>query len=92
MEMSSDFSDRRQRRFCDTRPKQVFACMMAILGITARAPAAAGQQGKEVPPGRELSRTVRAWEFLPITGQRSALFGNEAGEMEVWVYPLKLFS
>src|SRR2546430_12620051 len=30
-------------------------------------------------------------EFLPITGTRAALFGNEAGGMEAWVYPLKIF-
>ena len=64
---------------------------MAVLGITAAAPAIWGQQQKAVPPAMELSRTVRPREFLPVTGQRSALFGNEAGEMEVWVYPLKLF-
>jgi len=39
----------------------------------------------------ELSRTVRPWEFLPVTGTRAALFGNETGKMEAWVYPLKLF-
>ena len=39
----------------------------------------------------ELSRVVRPWEFLPITGQRAGLFGNEAGRMEAWVYPLKIF-
>jgi glycogen debranching enzyme len=38
----------------------------------------------------ELSRAVRPWEFLPIVGSRAALFGNEAGRMEAWVYPLKL--
>jgi glycogen debranching enzyme len=38
----------------------------------------------------ELSRPVRPSEFLPITGTRAALFGNEAGRMEAWVYPLKL--
>jgi glycogen debranching enzyme len=37
-----------------------------------------------------LSRPVRTWEFLPVTGQRAAFFGNEAGHMEAWVYPLKL--
>jgi glycogen debranching enzyme len=91
MGISRDFSDLLQRKFCGKRPKLLFASMTAILGITARAPAAWGQQKKEVPPAMELSRTVRPWEFLPITGQRSALFGNEAGEMEAWVYPLKLF-
>src|SRR2546430_9013942 len=39
----------------------------------------------------DLSRTVRPWEFLPVTGTRAALFGNETGKMEAWVYPLKLF-
>ena len=39
----------------------------------------------------ELSRPAHPWEFLPAVGQRAALFGNEAGELEAWVYPLKLF-
>jgi glycogen debranching enzyme len=38
----------------------------------------------------ELSRPVRSWEFLPIVGTRAGLFGNESGQMEVWVYPLKI--
>lgn len=43
------------------------------------------------PKSLELSRTVRPWEFLPITGTRAALLGNEAGQFEAWVYPLKIF-
>src|SRR5882724_10518076 len=39
----------------------------------------------------ELSRPVHGWEFLPVVGQRAALLGNESGEFEAWVYPLKLF-
>lgn len=38
----------------------------------------------------EISRTDRPWEFLPITGTRAGLFGNEAGQIEAWVYPLKI--
>jgi hypothetical protein len=38
----------------------------------------------------ELSRYVRAHEFLPVVGTRAALFGNETGNFEAWVYPLKL--
>jgi len=38
-----------------------------------------------------LSRPVRTWEFLPIVGTRAALLGNEGGQMEAWVYPLKIF-
>jgi glycogen debranching enzyme len=39
----------------------------------------------------EISRTVRAWEFLPVVGTRAGLFGDETGRFEAWVYPLKLF-
>jgi len=38
----------------------------------------------------ELSRAARPWEFLCAVGTRAGLFGNEAGRMEAWVYPLKL--
>src|ERR1700722_18613400 len=41
-------------------------------------------------PQLELSRTVRAWEFLPVVGSRAGIFGNEAGRFEAWVYPLKV--
>src|SRR6202171_535938 len=43
------------------------------------------------PQSLELSRPVRSWEFLPVVGTRAGLFGNESGEMEAWVYPLKIF-
>jgi len=50
------------------------------------------QQSVPVPElSRELSRTIRTWEFLPIVGSRAGLFGNEAGRFEAWVYPLKIF-
>jgi len=39
----------------------------------------------------ELSRAVRPWEFLPVTGTRAGLLGDESGRMEAWVYPLKIF-
>src|SRR5438445_2859239 len=38
-----------------------------------------------------LSRAVHPWEFLSATGMRAGLLGNEAGRMEAWVYPLKIF-
>jgi glycogen debranching enzyme len=41
--------------------------------------------------GLELTRTIRAWEFLPVVGTRAGLFGNETGRLEAWVYPLKIF-
>ncbi|HYM07557.1 MAG TPA: hypothetical protein VEU11_13440, partial [Terriglobales bacterium] len=38
----------------------------------------------------ELSRTDRPWEFMASVGQRAGLFGNETGNIEAWVYPLKI--
>ena len=38
----------------------------------------------------ELTRPVRSWEFLPVTGTRAAIFGKETGPFEAWVYPLKI--
>jgi GH15 family glucan-1,4-alpha-glucosidase len=45
----------------------------------------------EPSPTLEISRPARPWEFLCAVGKRAAIFGNEAGEVEAWVYPLKLF-
>src|SRR5205823_10375781 len=42
------------------------------------------------PHPLELSRPVRSWEFLPVVGERAGLFGNEAGQFEAWVYPMKI--
>ena len=43
------------------------------------------------PQSLELQRAVRPWEFLSALGVRAGLLGNEAGRMEAWVYPLKIF-
>jgi glycogen debranching enzyme len=61
----------------------------ALLGIVA--PTGWGQQSEEKSRDLELSRGVRPWEFLPVTGTRAGLLGNESGRMEAWVYPLKIF-
>src|SRR5438874_11923850 len=47
----------------------------------------AGAQSGEL----ELSRSARPWEFFCATGTRAGLFGNESGNLESWVYPLKIF-
>jgi hypothetical protein len=39
----------------------------------------------------ESTRAVRPWEFLSALGTRAGLLGNEAGRVEAWVYPLKIF-
>ncbi len=33
---------------------------------------------------------MRPWEFLSAVGTRAGIFGNEAGTLEAWVYPLKI--
>src|SRR5580704_11154313 len=45
----------------------------------------------ELASSVELTRAVRPWEFLSAVGTRAGLLGNEAGRMEAWVYPLKIF-
>jgi glycogen debranching enzyme len=45
----------------------------------------------ESRPAPELTRAIRPWEFLSAVGTRAGLLGNEAGRMEAWVYPLKIF-
>lgn len=45
----------------------------------------------EVPRSLKLTRAIRPWEFLSALGTRAGLLGNEAGRMEAWVYPLKIF-
>lgn len=59
----------------------------AILLIGAL-PAASREQSS-LP---QLSRAVRHGEFLSAVGTRAALLGNEEGEFEAWIYPLKVLS
>lgn len=54
---------------------------MALISLASR-----DVQAEEL----ELRRSARPWEFLCATGTRAGLFGNEAGNFEAWVYPLKI--
>ena len=63
------------------------AALMLGLGV----PTGWSQQMQGKTHELKLSRAVRPWEFLPITGTRAGLLGNESGRMEAWVYPLKIF-
>jgi glycogen debranching enzyme len=47
-------------------------------------------QAQERPAFLELTRPDRPWEFVSAVGTRAGLFGNESGDLEAWVYPLKL--
>ena len=66
---------------------------IGLLGIALMYAAVSIAQGPAQAPefSRELSRTIRTWEFLPVVGTRAGLFGNESGRFEAWVYPLKIF-
>jgi glycogen debranching enzyme len=65
-----------------TRAVLIALCGLALSG---------GATAAETRGSLELSRPVRSWEFLPLVGTKAGLFGNESGEMEAWVYPLKIF-
>lgn len=39
----------------------------------------------------QVTRDAHPWEFLDAVGQKAAIFGNEGGTVEGWVYPLKFF-
>src|SRR5256885_8221807 len=72
-------------------------CMVLALVLFAAVNSAFPQEQRSPGNGAsrqselELSRPVRPWEFLDAVGQRAALFGRESGEIEGWIYPLKVF-
>ena len=66
-----------------------------ILTLTLTCAKAASQQPLSVDLPRsssslELVRPTRPWEFMSTLGTRSGLLGQENGDFEAWVYPLKL--
>ncbi len=65
--------------------------VLVLAGVGFFSRAAAAQEQREEAKKLELSRAVRPWEFLPITGTKAGLLGSESGRMEAWVYPLKIF-
>jgi len=61
-----------------------FCCLLAFGGLL-------GGASEEPSKSLQLTRAARPWEFLCSVGQRAGIFGNESGNIEAWVYPLKLF-
>src|SRR5260370_37475866 len=61
-----------------------FSLLLGMPDKLAAAPA-------ETAPALAISRPARPGEFLCAVGKRAAIFGNESGRAEAWVYPLKLF-
>src|SRR5437763_1570578 len=91
MKISREFSEGPGKEFSSKRGTRIILCLGAALLLAAAPPRSMSQQDQSAPARLELSRTVRPWEFLPITGTRAAWFGDESGTMEAWVYPLKIF-
>lgn len=63
----------------------------SVLAVGILALCAVLSQAQQASSTLELTRTIRTWEFLPVVGTRAGLFGNESGQFEGWVYPLKIF-
>ena len=91
MQSTPETSGQDQKQFQWMRQSLVGACIAATAILSIGVPAGWGQQTQAKPHTLELSRAVRPWEFLPVTGTRAGLLGNESGRMEAWVYPLKIF-
>ena len=90
MKILREFCDGPGKEFSPKWPKRIILCLGTAL-VLAAPPRTLSQQNQPAPAPFELSRTVRNWEFMPITGTRAALLGDESGAMEAWVYPLKIF-
>ena len=69
--------------------RPVLALFAAFVMFASMLSSASTRAPSEPPNSLKLSRPARPWEFLPVVGTRAALFGNEAGRVEAWVYPLK---
>src|SRR5712692_6674179 len=64
--------------------------LSVLVGVVLVAFLPTAFQGQTSSQSLELSRPVRSWEFLVEVGTRAGLFGNESGNFEAWVYPLKI--
>jgi glycogen debranching enzyme len=74
--------------------KSIVVSRAALLSLTVGSIFVAGVLSAKPPesnPQLEITRPVRTWEFLCSVGKQAAIFGNESGRIEGWVYPLKLF-
>jgi len=71
------------RRHLPIRPSAAYLLCVALLCASAFS--------AEPEHSLKLSRPIRSWEFVSAVGTRAGIFGNEQGNMEAWVYPLKIF-
>src|SRR5215831_3211746 len=66
-------------------------CVLLLALVSISGTVFAQESAAQSDENLELKRPVRSWEFVDATGSKAALLGNEAGHLEAWVYPLKLF-
>jgi hypothetical protein len=81
MNFSQELPDSFRKRNWRMWMRLCCACAAAALGAGICVPGGFGQQPEKAPEQLELTRTVRPWEFLPVTGTRAGLLGNETGRM-----------
>ena len=60
---------------------------LVFASLVAQAQSACG----DTPGGLVLSGTARNWQFLDAVGPHAGIFGREDGNLEAWIFPLKLF-
>lgn len=67
-------------------------CAFVAFGLSLVLPSAGDLLSQVTTTGHqlELTRAARPWEFISALGTRGALLGNESGDFEAWVYPLKV--
>jgi glycogen debranching enzyme len=63
------------------------ARFLALAALFSLWPFALSAQTIEYP---QLSRSARPWTSISALGEQSAIFGDESGRLEAWVYPLKI--
>src|SRR5215813_4569685 len=76
---------------CQSTPVRCAVVLLIALALSSTRLEAQQTVTRGASKQLDLTRPIRSWEFLDAVGQRAALFGKESGEMEGWVYPLKVF-
>ncbi len=80
-------------RWLDFAFRIAFAILIAVFPALAQETDPGVRHTSDSTPAPNsllLSRPVHPLEFLSAVGTRAGMFGNEAGNFEAWVYPLKI--
>ena len=71
----------------------VFALLVAVIPVLAQEVDPGVRHSSDsvsTPHSLVVARAVHPLEFLSAVGTRAGVLGNEAGNFEAWVYPLKI--